>query len=147
MVLQRSIAIFIKTNFMANNGQLRFIGTVHSQLKNLQDCPRQESEDAPEAIIEISPEFVEAMEDIKQGDEIILFTWLNKADRSVLKTRPRNDHKLPLTGVFSTRSPDRPNPIGIHFVKVSSAFKNNSFEVSNLEVLDGTPLIDIKSHF
>lgn len=84
------------------------------------------------------------MEDIKEGDEIILFTWLDKADRSVLKTRPRNNNHLPLTGVFSTRSPDRPNPIGIHFVKVTSRLTGNSFKVSNLEVLDETPLIDIK---
>lgn len=132
---------------MANKGQLRFIGTVHSQLKNLQDCPRQENENAPEATIEIFAEFIEGMADVKPGDKIMLFTWLDKADRSVLKTRPRNDNNLPLTGVFSTRSPDRPNPIGVHLVKVASDLKDNCFEVSNLEVLDGTPLIDIKPGF
>jgi tRNA (Thr-GGU) A37 N-methylase len=69
---------------------------------------------------------------------------LHKADRTVLETRPRNDNSLPLTGVFSTRSPDRPNLIGIHFVKVVEVLEDNQFTVSNLEVLDGTPLIDIK---
>jgi len=123
--------------------QLRLIGTIHSALKNLQDCPRQEKEGAPEATIEIFAEFVEGLKDIQAGDSLILFTWLHKADRTVLETRPRNDNNLPMTGVFSTRSPDRPNPIGIHFVKVE-AVEGNQFIVSNLEVLDGTPLIDIK---
>ena len=85
--------------------------------------------------------------DLKPGDELILFTWLHKADREVLETRPRNDDRLPLTGVFSTRSPDRPNPIGIHYVKVNEVLDGKQFSVPNLEVLDGTPLIDIKPHF
>lgn len=132
---------------MTNNNQLRFIGAIHSELKNPEDCPRQENENAPEATIEIYSEFAEGTEDIKPGDEIILFTWLDRADRSALKTRPRNNDNLPMTGVFSTRSPSRPNPIGIHFVKVTSAITSNRFKVSNLEVLDGTPLIDIKPDF
>lgn len=129
---------------MSINQQLVFIGTIHSELKNLHECPRQENENAPEATIEIFGDFADAIENIKPGHALILFTWLNKADRSVLKTKPRNDGNLPLTGVFSTRSPDRPNPIGIHSVTVASAIRNNSFKVSGLEVLDGTPLIDIK---
>lgn len=128
---------------MQNDKQLRFIGTIHSELKNLQDCPRQEKEGAPTATIEIFDEFVEGLKNIQAGNLLILFTWLHKANRTVLETRPRNDNNLPLTGVFSTRSPDRPNPIGIHFVKVE-VVKGNQFTVSNLEVLDGTPLIDIK---
>ena len=127
--------------------QLTFIGTIHSQLKQLQDCPRQETENAPEATIEIFSEFVEGIQNIKPGDEIILFTWLDKADRAVLKTRPRNDNNLPLTGVFSTRSPDRPNPIGIHSITITSVVSGNMLKVSNLEVLDGTPIIDIKPQF
>lgn len=136
-----------KNFLMANNNQIAFIGIIHSELKKLQDCPRQENENAPGATVEIFGEFLEGIENIKPGDEIILFTWLDKADRSVLKTRPRNDNNLPLTGVFSTRSPDRPNPIGIHFLKVTSGLTGNSFKVSNLEVLNGTPLIDIKPDF
>lgn len=120
------------------------IGKVHSELKNLKDCPLQENEKAPEALIEIFTEFKIAVEDIKPGEKLILFTWLHQADRTVLKTRPRNDPNAPLTGIFSTRSPDRPNPIGIHFVKVVSVLQGNKLLVSGLEVLDQTPIIDIK---
>lgn len=132
---------------MAHKAQVIFVGTIHSELKKLGDCPRQETENAPEATVEIFSAFTEGIENIKPGNEMILFTWLDKADRSVLKTRPRNDHNLPLTGVFSTRSPDRPNPVGIHFVKIISVLPDNRFTVSHLEVLDGTPLIDIKPQF
>jgi tRNA-Thr(GGU) m(6)t(6)A37 methyltransferase TsaA len=124
--------------------QLRFIGRIHSELETLDDCPRQEKEGAPAATIEIFSEFIEGLKNIQAGDQLILFTWLHKADRTVLETRPRNDNNLPLTGVFSTRSPDRPNPIGIHFVKVVKVLEGNQFTVANLEVLDETPLIDIK---
>lgn len=126
------------------NNQLLFIGTIHSQLKNLEDCPRQEQENAPPATIEVFGEFAEGLKDVQTGDQLILFTWLHKADRTILQTKPRNDDRLPLTGIFSTRSPDRPNPVGIHFVKVLEIVKNNKFTVSSLEVLDGTPLVDIK---
>ena len=132
---------------MDNCKKLRFIGTIHSTLKSIEDCPRQEKEGAPPATIEVFGEFAEGLTDIKTGDELILFTWLHKADREVLETSPRNDDRLPLTGVFSTRSPDRPNPIGIHYVKVNEVLDGKQFSVPNLEVLDGTPLIDIKPHF
>jgi tRNA-Thr(GGU) m(6)t(6)A37 methyltransferase TsaA len=122
---------------------LRFIGTIHSSLKRLEDCPMLENENAPAASIEIFAEFAEGIKDIKSGDEILLFTWLHLADRSVLSTHPRNDLTNPLTGVFSTRSPDRPNPIGIHKVKVI-ALAAGQIVVSGLEVLDQTPVIDIK---
>ena len=122
---------------------LTFIGKIHSSLKRLEDCPLQERENAPQATAEILPEFVEALSHLKPGDEIILLTWLHKADRSVLSTRPRNDPKAPMTGVFATRSPDRPNPIGMHTARVVSLEKN-MLKVSGLEVLDGTPLVDIK---
>ena len=132
---------------MANNNQLRFIGIVRSELKEMEDCPRQENENAPEATVEIFNEFAEGCENIQEGNNIILLTWLHEADRSILKTRPRNNKNLPLTGVFSTRSPDRPNPIGIHITTVTSIISGNMFKVSNLEVLDGTPVIDIKPQF
>lgn len=124
--------------------QLTFIGIIHSELKDLQHCPRQENENAPEASVEIFKDFAEGIKNIQEGDDIILFTWLHEADRSVLETRPRNNNRLPLTGVFSTRSPDRPNPIGIHFVKVRAVLSGTTIKVSALEVLDQTPLIDIK---
>jgi tRNA-Thr(GGU) m(6)t(6)A37 methyltransferase TsaA len=123
---------------------VRFIGTIHSELKSIQDCPLQENENAPEAVIEILPAFIEGIKDINAGEEIVLLTWLHKADRRVMSTKPRNDVNAPMTGVFSTRSPDRPNPIGIHFVKVVSLSQDGKLKVSNLEVLDQTPLIDIK---
>lgn len=123
---------------------IRFIGTVRSSLKRLEDCPLQEDENAPEAEIVISPDFTAGARDIKAGSELVLLTWLHQANRDILETKPRNDPAAPLTGVFSTRSPDRPNPIGIHTVKVLSIKKNGSIIISSLEVLDGTPLIDIK---
>jgi len=123
---------------------LRFIGKVHSELKRIEDCPLLEHENAPEATIEIFKEFDEAVKNVKPGDDMILLSWLHEADRTILTTRPRNNPKAPMTGVFSTRSPDRPNPIGIHFVKIVSIPENNKFKISGLEVLDGTPLIDIK---
>jgi tRNA-Thr(GGU) m(6)t(6)A37 methyltransferase TsaA len=121
------------------------IGKVHSPLKSIDDCPRQESENAPEATIEIFPKYQAAASHIKDGDSLLLLTWLDKADRSVQETHPRNDIREPLTGVFSTRSPDRPNPIGIHLIKVLHVTGDGRFKVSALEVLDNTPVIDIKS--
>lgn len=98
----------------------------------------------PEAVIIIFPEFIEGIQDIITGSEIMLLTWLHRADRKVIKCKPRNNNQSPLTGVFSTRSPDRPNPIGIHSVKVLSISDNGLIKVSGLEVIDKTPLIDIK---
>ena len=129
------------------NAQVKYIGRVHSSLKKLEDCPRQESEEAPDATIEVFQEYLPALSHLQNGDEIVLFTWLDKADRTVLKTHPRNDKNIELTGIFSTRSPDRPNPIGIHFVKVKAKTATNKFTVYNLEVLDNTPILDIKPDF
>lgn len=123
--------------------QVTYIGVVRSELKRLEDCPRQESENAPVATIEILPEFVTGIKDISAGDELLIFTWLHLSDRTVLTTHPRNDPAMPLTGIFSTRSPDRPTPLGLHVVKVLSV-SGAVLEVSNLEVLDQTPVIDIK---
>jgi tRNA-Thr(GGU) m(6)t(6)A37 methyltransferase TsaA len=122
---------------------LKIIGKIHSELKKKEDCPLQESENAPEATIEIFDEFAEGIKNIKPGTEIILLTWLHEADRSVVKCVTRNNYNSPKFGVFSTRSPDRPNPIGLHSVKVIS-INNTTIKVSALEVLDQTPLLDIK---
>ena len=124
--------------------ELKYIGIIHSPLKRIEDCPLLEHENAPEAILEIFPEFQDGIKNINTGSEIILFTWLHCADRSILTTRPRNHPTAPLTGVFSTRSPHRPNPVGIHFVKVLAVSDGNKLTVSGLEVLDQTPLLDIK---
>ena len=123
---------------------LLLIGVVHSELKRMEDCPLQESENAPEATIEIFPEYNNGIRNIKKGDQLLLLTWLHKSDRTVIATHPRNDPSIPLTGVFSTRSPDRPNPIGLHVVEVISISDTGMIRVSGLEVLDQTPLIDIK---
>lgn len=123
--------------------KVRHIGVVHSSLKNLKDCPRQETENAPEATVEIFSDFKPGMSDIEPGAELIIITWLHHADRTVLKTKPRNEEDAKLTGVFSTRSPDRPNPIGMHVAKVVSV-DGVHIRISCLEVLDGTPVIDIK---
>jgi tRNA-Thr(GGU) m(6)t(6)A37 methyltransferase TsaA len=123
---------------------IKFIGKVHSDLKRIEECPFQENENAPKAEVMIFPEFTEGIKDIKANSEILLLTWLHKADRTVIKCVPRNNYDFPLKGVFSTRSPDRPNPIGIHSVKVVSISADGLIRVSGLEVLDQTPLIDIK---
>jgi tRNA-Thr(GGU) m(6)t(6)A37 methyltransferase TsaA len=122
---------------------IRIIGTIHSSLKNLDDCPLQEKENAPAATLILLPDYVAGIKDIRPGSEILLFTWLHQADRSVIACFPRRDYHAPPIGVFSTRSPDRPNPIGLHRTKVISV-KKDTIEVEALEVLDQTPLIDIK---
>ena len=119
------------------------IGTILSPLKRLEDCPLQERESTIEAELHISPEFADGIADLHAGDKIILLTWMHLADRNELKTQPRNNINAPFIGVFSTRSPNRPNPIGLHKVTVLSV-KDNVIKVSGLEVLDQTPLIDIK---
>src|SRR3569832_2211692 len=125
------------------NPTLQFIGIISSDLKNIDDCPRQADENAPEASIIIYPEFANGTKDIKTCDEILLLTWLHMGDRTALETRPRNNPNASLTGIFSTRSPDRPNPIGIHSVKVISV-SGNRITVSGIEALDQTPVVDIK---
>jgi L-fuculose-phosphate aldolase len=109
------------------------------------DCPLQENENAPSASIEIFPEFNDAATNIKAGDELLVFTWLGLGDRSVLKTFPRNDPKNGMRGVSSTRSPHRPNPIGIHVVEVTAVQGDGIIQVAALEVLDKTLVLDIKS--
>jgi len=139
-----TLFILLKCRYLASMDQtLKFIGTIHSELKNLDDCPRQEDEGAPEATIEIFPEYLEGAQNISEGDEILLLTWLHLGDRTVLKLKPRNNPNAPMTGVFSTRSPDRPNPIGIHAVKVVSV-DGAMIKISGIEALDQTPVIDIK---
>lgn len=123
--------------------KINAIGIVRSSLKNIKDCPLQEYENAPAATLEILPDFKDGISDIETGNELIVFSWLHQSDRTVLKTKPRNEESAKLTGVFSTRSPARPNPIGMHIVKVV-AVNDCHIQVSQLELLDGTPIIDIK---
>jgi len=123
---------------------LRSIGTVHSPLTARETAPKQGSEGAPEAWIEIDPAFVDALDGIAEGDEVVLLTWLHLSRRDVLKVHPRGDLENPLTGVFATRSPDRPNPIGLHRVRVLEVAAPARLRVWPLEAVDGTPVVDIK---
>src|ERR1700754_4797990 len=94
------------------------IGYVRSPLADRADAPRQGGEGAPEAVVEIAPAYAEGLRDVRAGDELLVLTWLHQGDRTVLAVHPRDDRSMPLRGVFSTRSSDRPNPVGIHRVRV-----------------------------
>jgi len=119
------------------------VAFVRSSLTNRHEAPMQGYEGAPDAWIEIESAVVEAMDDIAAGDELILITWFHEAQRDVRKVHPRSDPRNPLTGVFSTRSPDRPNPLGLHRVRVL-AVDRPRIRVGPLEAIDGTPVVDIK---
>jgi len=123
--------------------KLRPIGTISSNLKSLADAPMQGFEGAPDAWLEVDPSLAAALDGIEVGDELIVISWFHRADRSVLQTRPRSDPRNPMTGVFATRSPDRPNPLGLHPVTVR-AFDGNRLRVGPIEAIDGTPVVDIK---
>jgi tRNA-Thr(GGU) m(6)t(6)A37 methyltransferase TsaA len=120
------------------------IGVVRSPLHRRKDAPRQGSEGAPDAWIIVEPSFADALQGVRPGDELVLVTWLHKADREVLQVHPRDDESRPLTGVFATRSSDRPNPLGLHRVTVHG-IDGLELSVGPLEAIDGTPVVDIKS--
>lgn len=120
------------------------IGVVRSTLRDRRDAPRQAFEGGPEATLEIDPEFAPALDRVTPGTELIVLTWLHQADRTVLQVHPRDDERIPLSGVFATRSSDRPNPIGLHRVTVSGVGPPTSIRVDALEAIDGTPIIDLK---
>ena len=120
------------------------IGVVRSELHNREDAPKQGFEGAPDAWLEIYPVFVDALEGITPNSEAVVLTWFHQASRDVLKVHPRRDFNKPLYGVFATRSPDRPNPIGLHRVRIIEIDKQRGIRVHPLEALDGTPVIDIK---
>lgn len=123
--------------------EVRPVGWVESALTDVADAPRQGDEGAPDATIRFAPEVADALRDLRPGDEIVVLTWLHLADRDVLAVHPRSDTSRPLTGVFSTRSPDRPNPIGLHQARVL-ATDDLRVQVSGLEAVDGTPVLDVK---
>ena len=121
------------------------IGMVRSELKNLEEAPMQGDEGAPEAWLELTPRAAPGLTGIEPGDELILLTWLHLAQRDVLQVHPRGDLNRPLTGVFATRSPDRPNPVGLHRVSVLEVDQaQRKLRVAPLEAIDGTPIVDIK---
>ena len=123
---------------------VRPIGWVHSPLQRRADAPKQGHEGAPDARVQIAPAFLPGLDGIRAGQDILLLTWLHEAQRDVLAVHPRDDQTQPLAGVFATRSPDRPNPIGLHRVRVLAIEGGGSLHVQGLEAIDGTPVIDIK---
>jgi tRNA-Thr(GGU) m(6)t(6)A37 methyltransferase TsaA len=124
-------------------GRLRPIGVIRSTLKARAGAPKQGGEGAPDAWIDVRPSFAEGLDGIAAGHEIVVVTWLHRARRDVLKVYPRDNRRLPLTGVFATRSADRPNPLGLHPVTVKR-IAGNRLRVGPIEAIDGTPVIDIK---
>jgi tRNA-Thr(GGU) m(6)t(6)A37 methyltransferase TsaA len=123
--------------------ELRAIGKISSSLTDPGTAPKQGDEGAPEATLEIFPEFARGLEGIAAGNEVIVLTWLDRADREVLAVHPRDDLSNPETGVFATRSADRPNPIGLHRVRVLEV-GGQRLRVDALEAVDGTPVLDLK---
>lgn len=103
----------------------------------------QSYEGAPDAWLDVNPDLAQALNGLAEGDEVILITWLHQAARDVLEVHPRGDRRNPLTGVFATRSPDRPNPLGLHRVRIR-ALEGTRLRVGPLEAIDGTPVVDMK---
>src|SRR5689334_15020321 len=123
--------------------ELVTIGFVESPLRSREAAPKQGDEGAPEAWLAFDAKYADALEGVAAGDELMLLTWLDRADRDVLRVHPRGDLERPELGVFATRSPDRPNPIGLHRVTVLEV-DGTRLRVRDLEAIDGTPLVDVK---
>jgi len=122
---------------------LRPIGTIRSTIKNRKGAPKQGSERAPDAWLEVKSFAATGFEGLSEGDDLFVVTWLHQGQRDVLRVRPRSDPNRALTGVFATRSPDRPNPLGLHRVTVRKIGKTR-LRIGPIEVIDGTPVVDIK---
>ena len=122
---------------------VRPIGVVRSPLRDRESAPMQGSEGAPTAVLELTPSVAAGLRGVEAGHELVVLTWLHLSDRAVLEVHPRGDESTPLTGVFATRSPDRPNPIGLHRVTVL-AVAGSEVTVTPLEAIDGTPVLDLK---
>lgn len=127
----------------ARNARLRLVGLIRADLKDLESAPMQGSEGGPDAWLEIEPFAKDALDGLRVGDQIIVITWLHQSDRSVLKVYPRSDPNRPLTGVFATRSPDRPNPLGLHPVTIRR-IAGRHLRIGPIETIDGTPVVDLK---
>jgi len=125
--------------------ELRAIGHVESTLRDPADAPKQGEEGSPLASLVFDPAVQDALADIRVGDRLLLLTWLDRADRFILRVHPRDNPDNPLTGVFSTRSADRPNPVGVHRVTVVAIPRPLHYQVRDLEALDGTPIVDVKA--
>ena len=132
-----------RPEYDSKRAQLRPIGLIRSSIKQRSQAPKQGSEGAPDAWLEGSPLVAQGLDGLVAGDDIIVVTWLHLARRDVLKVHPRSDRRRPLTGVFATRSPERPNPLGLHPVTVHEVAKNR-LRIGPIEAIDGTPVVDIK---
>lgn len=119
------------------------IGLVESTLLDPGEAPRQGDEGAPDAWLLLNPAVSEGIRGLEAGTDVLVLTWLDRASRDVLTVHPRGDAERPTTGVFNTRSPDRPNPIGLHRVTIL-AIDGNRIQVRNLEAVDRTPVLDVK---
>jgi L-fuculose-phosphate aldolase len=120
------------------------IGWVRSPLKRRADAPKQGNEGAPDARIEVESRFLPALDRLEPGQDLLILTWLHQSRRDTLAVHPRSDRSKPLHGVFATRSPDRPNPIGLHRVRLLAIENSGTLHVAPLEAIDGTPVVDIK---
>ncbi len=127
----------------AEEYRVRPIGVIRSPLVSRKNAPRQGAEGAPDAWLEVHDEFVQALQGIAAGDELLVLTWLHQSDRTTLEVHPRSDPANPLAGVFATRSPDRPNPVGLHRVTVRE-ISGTRLRVGPIEAIEGTPVLDIK---
>jgi tRNA-Thr(GGU) m(6)t(6)A37 methyltransferase TsaA len=125
------------------DARLHPIGIIRSSLKTRREAPRQGREGAPDAWLDVLPSLAEGLDGIAVGDQIIVVTWLHEARRDVLKVHPRGNKRLPLAGVFATRSPDRPNPLGFHPVTVKR-IAGNRLRIGPIEAIDRTPVVDLK---
>ena len=123
---------------------LRPIGRVHSTLLEPHDAPKQGVEGAPDAWLEFDPRVEAGLRDLRVGEDVLVLTWLHRADREMLRVHPRDDPATALHGVFSTRSADRPNPIGLHRVRIVEIATPTRVRVLDLEAVDGTPILDVK---
>jgi tRNA-Thr(GGU) m(6)t(6)A37 methyltransferase TsaA len=130
-------------NNTADSFSIRPIGVIRSEIKKIEDAPLFYTEGAPNAFVEIFQEYTKGLDRIKPGDEIIVITWFHLAHRDVLKVHPRGNKANPLTGVFLTRSPDRPNPLGLHRTTVLE-INEGGLRIGPMEAIDETPVIDIK---
>src|SRR4051794_5965578 len=128
---------------MADTYTLTPVGVVRSALTQRERAPKQGNEGAPDAWIEVAPNMIVGLDGLVVGQAVIVVTWFHQSQRDVLKLHPRGDPNLPLTGVFATRSPDRPNPLGLHRVTILE-IAGSSLKVGPLEAIDGTPIVDIK---
>ena len=124
--------------------RLHPVGYIRSTLRALDEAPRQGAEGAPDAWLEIEPAFARALHGIEAGENLIVITWLHRANREILEVHPRDDPRNPITGVFATRSQDRPNPLGLHRVAVREIV-GTRMRIGPIEAIDGTPVVDIKA--